>query len=213
MSETGRSRNCGAATFVSGIVLAGGESRRMGRRNKALLEIGGRPIVSLIVQTLSEVFLDVIIVTNSPDQFKFLGLPMFQDLRRGFGALGGIYTGLSCCKGDYGFLVACDMPFIRRSVIEHMLSRLQGQDVVIPRIRGRLEPLHAIYSRACVPYMRELIARGDRKILNLFDQVNVLEIPETELAPLDPDLQFVANLNTLEDLEKARRAGKRQPEE
>lgn len=203
-SDTGKSRNCLKTPSVTGIILAGGESRRMGGINKALLEVGGRRIVQWVADSLTELFREVIVITNSPEDFRFLGLPMFQDRVPGCGSLGGLYTGLSYCSGDYGFLVACDMPFLRQDVISYMVGMIAAQDVVIPRVRGHLEPLHALYSRRCLPFIEGLLAHADLKILNLFDEVEVVELAEAELAGFDPQFRFIINLNNPEDLAKAR---------
>ncbi|MEJ2718421.1 MAG: molybdenum cofactor guanylyltransferase [Deltaproteobacteria bacterium] len=189
---------------ASGIILAGGESRRMGRVNKALLEVGGRRIVERIALVLGHIFEEVIVVTNSPGEFAFLGLPMFTDIVPGFGALGGLYTGLHKCRGTHGFLAACDMPFLVESVIRHLVALAETHDVVVPCIQGHLEPLHAVYARGCIPHIEKLMAKSDLKILDFFREVDVLEVMEGDLTRLDPDLRFAMNLNTPQDLEKAR---------
>lgn len=176
----------------------------MGGVTKALLEVGGRPIIERVVMTLGKVFQEVIVITNTHDQFDFLGLPMFEDLIPGHGSLGGLYTGLTVCSGAHGFLVACDMPFLNARVIEHLAALADDHDVVIPRVTGLLEPLHAIYSRHCVPHIRDLMDRGDLKIINLFSSVDVLEVSESELAVLDPTLRFIMNVNTPGELAAAR---------
>jgi molybdenum cofactor guanylyltransferase len=189
---------------VCGIVLAGGRSRRMGGRNKALLNVGGRRIIETIVDKLFRVLDKVIIVTNSFDEFEFLGLPMVRDLIPGCGSLGGLFTGLTLCGRQNGFLTACDMPFIDERVIRFMLQFGDKHDVVIPRIRDYLEPLHAIYSRRCLPHIEQLINTPDYKIINLFKYVDVLEIPERDLLVFDSSLKFGININTPDDLDKAR---------
>jgi molybdenum cofactor guanylyltransferase len=176
----------------------------MGGVNKALLEVGGRRIVERVATALCNVFPEVLLITNSPDDFQFLGLPMFKDLVPGRGSLGGLYTGLSACKTDYGFLAACDMPFLSVDVIRHMLNLVDGFDVVVPRISGMLEPLHAVYSRECLSYIEELFQQEDLKILNFYDKAKVREVSEKELRHFDPELRFIMNLNTPEDLQRAR---------
>jgi len=177
----------------------------MGGINKALLEIGGSKVVERVKRTLDRVFSEIVLITNSPDEFAFLNLPMFPDLIPGHGSLGGLYTGLSVCGGNHGFLVACDMPFLQEKVIERLILALEDHDVVVPRIRGHLEPLHAIYSKACRPHIRDLMSKGDLKILDFFHLVDVQEVMEEDLVGYDPELRFVINLNTPEDLERARR--------
>lgn len=188
---------------VAGIVLAGGRSRRMGGINKALLEIDGIPIIRRIVSTLERVFRHIIIITNSPQEYRFLDVPLFRDIRTGYGSLGGLYTGLSNCPVPHGFFVACDMPFLNEHIMRMMVESMDNFDVVIPRIRGLLEPLHAIYGRSCIPHLEDLMDRNDLKILNLFPHVSVKEIPETPIAQIDPELRFAINVNTPEDLARA----------
>ncbi len=189
---------------VSGILLAGGESRRMGGVNKALLEVGKSRIIERAASVLRHAFEEVLLITNSPDDFQFLRLPMLKDVVPGRGSLGGLYTGLRTCKCEYGFLAACDMPFLSVEVVRYMVHLVEGFDVVVPRISGHLEPLHAVYSRACLHYIEELFQHDDLKILNFYDKVKVKEVPETDLLGFDPDLRFIMNVNTPGDLQRAR---------
>ncbi len=177
----------------------------MGGINKALLRIHGKTIIEITASVLKRIFPEVIIITNSPDDFDFLGFPMHKDLIPGKGSLGGLYTGLSLCRGDWAFLVACDMPFLNEDVIIHMLKHLGDSDIVIPKIHGWLEPLHAFYSKTCLAYIEGLLAEDDLKILNFLHKAKVVEIGEEELVCFDPELRFIMNLNTPEDLENARR--------
>lgn len=190
---------------ITGIILAGGESRRMGGVTKALLPFAGTTIIERVAGALKQVFSRVIVIANSPDLYGFLNLPIFPDIRRGCGSLGGLHAGLNHCRGGYGFLVACDMPFLDSRAIRLLAARIDDHDVVVPRIRGHLEPLHAVYSVRCIPYIESLLDQGDLKIINLFPELNVLEVPETDLRVFHEDLRFVMNLNTLEELEEARR--------
>lgn len=188
---------------ISGILLAGGESRRMGRVNKALLRVRGRTIIERSAEILQQLFPEVLVITNSPDDFSFLGLPMYGDIYPGRGSLGGLYTGLTHCAGQWGFLVACDMPFLNGTVIEY-LTNLRGEaDVVIPRLTDGLEPLHAVYAKECLPYIRDLLASGDLKIIDFLKKVRVREVSEEELFPYDSEFRFIMNVNTPKDLEQA----------
>jgi molybdopterin-guanine dinucleotide biosynthesis protein A len=203
-TEPGNPPNGRKAASVSGILLAGGKSRRMGGVTKGLMEVGGRPIAERVAATLKGLFDEVLLITNSPEEYRFLGLPMFGDRIPGYGSLGGLYTGLSVCSGEYGFLVPCDMPFLRQDVISYMLDQIDGQDVIVPRIRGWLEPLHALYSRRCIPFIEDGLGKGDLKIINFFDRAHLLEIPEEDFSRFDPEFRFIMNVNTPEDLSRAR---------
>ena len=128
---------------------------------------------------------------------------MVADIKPGHGSLGGIFTGLNCCSSRYGFIFACDMPFLNQEVISYICKRSWGHDITIPRIGGYLEPLHAVYSTRCIPFIEKLMQRGHLKIKKLFNEVDMLEIEQQELATIDPCLQFHINVNTPADLDKA----------
>jgi molybdenum cofactor guanylyltransferase len=189
---------------VSGVILAGGKSRRMGGSPKALLPFGGRPLIEHIAETLRSVLPDCLVVTNSPDLYAFLGLPMVGDVFPHGGSLGGIYSGLRAVPGDHALCVACDMPFVSAPLLAHLAGRAGEADVVIPDAEGKLQALHAVYARTCLPAMERRLQAGQLKIARLFDDVQVVRVPTDEVARFaDPDAAFM-NLNTPEDLERAR---------
>ncbi len=188
---------------VTAVILAGGKAKRMGGLNKALLEINGKSIIESEIKILDEIFSETIIITNSPQNFEFLGKPTYTDIIPDKGSLGGLYTGLKSAKNYYCFFVPCDMPFLNSGIIHLMLSSIDGHDIVIPRINDHVEPMHAIYSKKCLPFIEKLLVTGDLKIKHLFTLVDTYEIPENEVRKFDPDLDFVINVNTPEDLENA----------
>jgi molybdenum cofactor guanylyltransferase len=193
------------STSVAGAVLAGGKATRMGGRSKGLISVGGRPIIQTAALVLTRVFREVWIVTNTPDESAFLELPMTHDVYAGCGSLGGIHAGLTACRASRAFVMGCDMPFPSEEAVRLTATIAgEGYDVVIPRIRGHLEPLHAVYSKRCLPYIERLIRESDFKILHLLDQVRVYEIPESEFVRLDPSLSFLINVNTPGDVTRAR---------
>jgi molybdopterin-guanine dinucleotide biosynthesis protein A len=183
----------------------------MGGINKALLEVGGRPLVERVASVLRSIFARVVIITNTPQDFLFLDLPLHADLRPGCGALGGLYTGLKVTGCDYGFLAACDMPFLNPAIINCILSHMNDHDVIIPRVRERLEPLHAVYAKSCLPHIETLLDKDILRILDLFPRVQVEEVPEHEITRLDAGFLFALNLNTPEDLRRARELAKYLP--
>jgi molybdopterin-guanine dinucleotide biosynthesis protein A len=190
---------------VSGVLLAGGESRRMGGVNKALLDLGGVRIIERIASVLQRVLPEVLLITNTPEIFRFLDLPTHRDIAPGYGALGGLYTGLRACSGCFAFLTACDMPFIKESILRYMVGLGDGYDVVAPRIHGRWEPTHAMYAKSCIPHIERLMKAKDLKITNFFDEIAILAVTERDLARFDPECRFLFNLNTPVDLELARK--------
>lgn len=177
----------------------------MGGVNKALLDLGGIRIIERIVSVMQRVFPEVLLITNTPEVFQFLHLPAHRDIVPGHGSLGGLYTGLKLCSGDYAFLLACDMPFVDERALRYMVGLADHYDVVAPRIRDHWEPMHAMYSRSCLPHIERLMAANDLKIINFFEEITILEVTETDLARFDPECRFLLNLNTPEDLERARK--------
>lgn len=179
----------------------------MGGINKALLRVGGRPIVERAAEVLKAVLPEVLLITNSPKEYEFLGLPMCRDLIPGKGAVGGLYTGLRKCSSDKVFLIGCDMPFLNSRVVSHMVETAMADDsdILIPRVKGKLQPIHAIYSRRCLSAIEQHLNCPDLRIQHFFHMVDVREIPEADLAPYDPNCLFAMNINTPQDLEKARK--------
>jgi molybdopterin-guanine dinucleotide biosynthesis protein A len=189
---------------VSGVILAGGQSRRMGGSPKALLRFGERPLIQHILDTLESVLEDCLIVTNSPELYGFLGRPLVPDVFPDAGSLGGIYSGLRAAPGEAALCVACDMPFLSAGLIRHLAARAADADVVIPEAAGELQTLHAVYGKACLGAMERRLRLGQLKITGFFDEVRVLRLPAEEVARFeDPALAFM-NLNTPEDVAHAR---------
>ena len=133
----------------SAIVLNGGESSRISVQNKGLLKLGGITILERIVNVLAPLFREVLVISNNPRQLGFLKdrCLIFQDEIRGFGPLGGIYTGLKKMQSEVGFFVACDMPFLNPELINFLLENSPGFDAVCPRCGEFIEPLHAVYTK------------------------------------------------------------------
>jgi molybdopterin-guanine dinucleotide biosynthesis protein A len=189
---------------VTGVIQAGGKSTRMGGQPKALLELGGRRIVERVVAAVAPVVDDVLIVTNTPELYAYLGVPMVGDVFPDHGSLGGIYSGLRAAAGDAAFTVACDMPFLRTDVARLVVERAADADVVIPRVADQFETLHASYAKACLPHMEERLRAQRLKIVGFFEAVRVLEIAEAAVRRLaDPALVFM-NVNTPDELARAR---------
>jgi molybdopterin-guanine dinucleotide biosynthesis protein A len=186
---------------VTGVVLAGGKSTRYGT-NKAFAEVQGIRLVERTIRVMGSVFERLLIVTNTPDEFAYLDLPMVEDLIKGFGPLGGIYTGLEAIDDEAGFFVACDMPFLRENFLRHMVSLRGDHDAVVPRVRWMVEPLHALYAKKCLPAIRESIHSREYQILKFFQKIKVRYVEEEEIRRVDPDLKSFFNINRPEDLER-----------
>ena len=194
---------------ITGVIQAGGGSTRMGGRPKALLDVGGRRIIERVLDAVTPSVGEVLLVTNTPDLYAFLGLPMVADVYPDHGSLGGIYSGLKAATGDAAFTVACDMPFLHPDVVRLVVSRAATADVVIPRVGDRLETMHAVYAKSCLPHIETLLAARRLKIVGFFERVRVAEIAEAEVARhRDPALVFM-NVNTPEELARARELARR----
>ena len=138
---------------MTGVILAGGENKRIGRK-KALLEIGGGKIIDRSVGVYKKIFDEILIITNTMEDYAYLGLPMFKDINPGKGSMGGIYTGLVNAASERVFFSACDMPFIDPQVISRVIGE-ENYDIVVPLYGGRLHPLMAVYTKSCLPVMEE----------------------------------------------------------
>jgi molybdopterin-guanine dinucleotide biosynthesis protein A len=168
------------------------------------MTVGGQRIIERVVHAVAPAVDDLLLVTNTPDLYRFLGIPMVPDAFPDHGSLGGIYSGLLRASGEAAFTVACDMPFVSTPVVRSLVARAGQADVVIPRVGGQLQALHALYGRACLPHVEARLRAGQLKIAGFFEHVRVLEVPEEELANLDDPARTFMNINTPDELERAR---------
>jgi len=187
---------------ITGIILAGGKSLRYGS-NKALEKIEGIPLIERVIHTMKGVFQTLILITNSPKEYAYLQLPMHRDIITGLGPLGGIYTGLETISNEAGFFVACDMPFLNIDLIRHMVEMRDHFDAVVPKIDWKFEALHALYSKRCLPFVRELIDAGGYQVINFFHRIRVRYLEEEEIRVLDPHMKSFININKPEEMAQA----------
>jgi FdhD protein len=183
---------------ITGVILAGGKSRRMGS-DKSLLPIEGARFIDHVYQRMSSLFNEVIIVTNSPDLYSELPCRAVPDIYYAQGALAGIHSGLAHAKTEKIFVVGCDMPFISAPVVQQICSHAGDGDLVIPHSSNGQEPLHALYSKSCLPAMEEVLDSGRKQIRLFFDQVKVVQLPVAEIRNIDPQEQSFQNINTPQD--------------
>jgi len=184
---------------VTGFILLGGKSSRYGS-NKAFVEIEGVRLVDRVARVMKSIFHRIVLLTNTPEEYAYLQTPMVEDLIKGFGPMGGIYTGLMTLSDEVGFFVACDMPFLSESLIRHMVDVRDDFDVVVPRMDWMLEPLHALYSKKCLPVIRETIRQDQHQILKCFAELRVRYVDKDELRLWDPELRSFFNINKPQDL-------------
>lgn len=183
---------------MTGVILAGGKSSRMGS-NKALLPYRGGRFIEAIYRQLSPLFEEVLVVTNTPEQYAFLGCRMVADLYQGAGALAGLHAGLFHSRTPHIFAVACDMPYLNDDVIRTLAARRGQSDVIIPEGKNGLEPLHAVYCRCCLPAMESALHTGKRRLISFLPEVTVTTIPGETIRFVDPDLDSFRNINTPAD--------------
>jgi len=182
---------------ITGLILVGGRSSRMGR-DKAFLELAGKPIFQRILEVFQECFAEVCLAGNRGERFAHLGLRLLEDIFPG-SALGGIYSGLYHATTPYVFVSSCDIAFPSPQVIRNLCSRRQGADAVVVRKPEGCEPLFALYSKQCLGPMKKHLESGDCCAYGYYPQVRVRYVPEKDLAQLDPEGRAFLNINTPEE--------------
>ncbi len=181
------------------VILSGGMNTRMKGVNKAFLKIGGRTILDRLVASLRPDFSEILLVTRQPDLYSGYDLRVVEDIYPDRSSLVGIHAGLVNAGAEFAFMVPCDTPFLQTGLIDLLLDELEpGLDVVVPFYDGHYQPLCAIYSRRCIPVIESQLGRGDYKIIEIFDQMNVRVVPAEKLKAADPDLLSFLNVNTPE---------------
>ena len=185
-------------TGITGVILAGGESQRMGS-DKALLPIHGARFIDHVYNRLAGLFHEMLIVTNAPELFPEFPCRKVKDIYPAGGALAGIHAGLKHAGNERIFVIGCDMPFVAPELVRTICARAEQADLILPVSSGGHEPLHALYSKACLPAMEHVLAAGERRIASFFDQVRVAEISTDELQQIDPQERSFRNINTPEE--------------
>lgn len=168
--------------------------------DKAFIQIEGVPIISRIYDLFKELFQEVIIVTNQKELFRDFDSKIREDLIPDKGALGGLYTGIFFSSFQYSFCVACDMPFIKKSLVQYLIKNIQYDDVVVPRTKDGFQPLHAIYSKNCLDPIKKIIEEEKYKIIDFYAMARVRIVEEEEFLSLDPFRESFINVNTPEEL-------------
>lgn len=187
------------------VVQAGGESQRMGE-NKALLSFLGIPLIQRVVQRVKPIANELILTTNTPQAFSWLGLPLVGDTLPGRGALIGLHTALSAASNPFVAVVACDMPFVNPNLLLFQTEILirQKVDLVVPLTSEGHEPFHAVYRReTCLPAVTKALDTGQKRMISWYSQVKVHEIHGEELRRVDPDGRAFLNVNTPEEFQAA----------
>jgi molybdopterin-guanine dinucleotide biosynthesis protein A len=187
---------------VAAFVAAGGRSSRMGR-DKAWLELGGRPMIAHVIAALRPVATSIAVLANDREYGK-LGFPVFADTEIGIGPLEAIRTALRNTSAPRILLVACDLPFVTSELFKFLLSIAADYDVAVPMSdEGKFEPLCAIYGSGALSTVEELIADNGRKISLLFDRVATRFVRFEEMRHLPNSKLFFLNVNTPADYSRA----------
>lgn len=182
-------------------IQAGGKSSRMGR-DKSFVLFQGRPLIEVVRAAVEGLGDELILVTNKPDAYAHLGLPMVSDLYPETGPLGGIYTALHHAAHPHVLTVACDMPWLNRPLLAYMAGLRGSADVIVPRWDKFPEPLHAVYSRACLEPIRDKLEAQMYKITAFYGRVAVRFLDRAEIERFDPDGRSFVNVNTPDDLQQ-----------
>lgn len=193
----------------SALILAGGRGSRMGYKEKALMDINGKPLLAFVIESLKNVVENIIISVRDKAQGELLksvfpGCRFSSDAYKNIGPLAGILSGLMACEDEYCFVAACDMPFINENVVKMLFRESEHHDAAIPRWNdGFVEPLHAVYR--CKPMLvetKKAIEAGETIILAPIFKLNVNFVGIEEVKKFDPDLRTFMNINTPEDMQK-----------
>lgn len=180
---------------MNGIILAGGQSSRMGR-DKASLPWGESDLLNAVLERLAPVCNKIIVVSNSDRKIRIPGVQVVADHYKLCGPLGGMQAGLTVSDADYNFIAACDMPYLSTEAVAYMKQAALGYDAAVPFIDKHYNPLHAVYRQTCLPYINQMLAENNYRILNFYSQIKLLHISKEELQGFDAELRTLSNVNT-----------------
>ena len=180
-------------------VMAGGKSSRMGT-DKSFVPLLGRPLIEHVLAKVNSLGNETIIIANKPKSYLYLGLPIFGDMYTDLGPLGGLHSALHNAANPYILVVACDMPWLNRPLLDYLISLRKSVDVVVPRWSKYPEPMHAVYRKSCLKAVESNLQAGTLKLISFYGQVAVRFVNRDEIEQFDPEGQSFANVNTPDDL-------------
>ncbi len=195
---------------ITGIILSGGKSSRMGE-NKSLLKLGEITVIEHIVKLMQSIFSEVILITNSPSEYKFLEIPMYEDIYKNRGPIAGIHSGLINSKTDDNFIISCDIPLITSEIINYLVNVKTNEPITVCKVDGFIQQLAAKYSKSVLPHVSSMLKFNDKEIenhgqnkkkLSVFSLINSVgaEIVETSKLDFYKDSAFL-NMNRKKDYE------------
>jgi molybdopterin-guanine dinucleotide biosynthesis protein A len=185
-------------------IMAGGQSSRMGT-DKSFIPLLGKPMVEHVIDKLDGLGDELILITNQKEKYAYLDCATFGDLIPEKGPLGGLYTALSHSSNPHVLVVACDMPWLNRSLLDHMISLRHEAAAVVPRWKKHPEPIHAIYSKMCLPPILSCIEEDKLKMIAFYSKITVRYLEQGEIAQFDEYGRSFANINTPEELKDAQK--------
>lgn len=183
------------------LILAGGNSSRLGRA-KAFLPWQGMTFIETLVTNLKDVCQEVLLVTTPQHDFTSLPVRIVHDILPGKNSLGGLYAGLRQSNQPVNFVCACDMPLLLPELVRNLINKLEGFDAVVPFAHDRLQPLCAVYTKACLPFIEQQLQQNALRMTAWLAQARVRIVPEAELRGIDPALRSFFNVNTEEDYQR-----------
>lgn len=199
---------------ITGIILSGGKSKRMGV-NKAMLMIGDETLIERTAKLMSDLFRKILLITNTPQEYKFLGLKTFEDIYKDVGPLAGIHSGLTNSTTEKNFIIACDMPFINKELVEFIINYKTDKPLTIPKAGGVTQQLCGVFSKSILYEIENMIQesasvsseKANHKIIgykvrHLFQRVDT-EIIDVEAKFDKYKNGMFLNINRKEDFEEA----------
>ena len=184
---------------VCGLVLAGGQSKRMGT-DKALLILNGQTVIERVVQSLASVSDELPLVVNEPSRYKFLNLPTVTDQVPNGGPLMALYSGLVHTSASWCLATACDAPLLQPQLLKHLLEYRGSVDAVLPFIN--IQPFPGLYSKTCITILECLLTKGRSAARDIARACKVITVNEESIRKLDPDLKSFQDLDTPNGFEK-----------
>ena len=206
-------RNAKNRKPVTGIILAGGKSRRMGQ-NKALLRLGDKTLIEHVICPLREVTDELLLITKSPQEYAHLNLPMHDDILPNAGALGGLHAGLTYASHELVLCVACDSPFLQPALLTYLISAMATEDdAVVPYTEAedtsdkKFQTLCAVYSKRCLPAIEQMVSASELRVHQLYRRIRCREVPPAIWRTFDAEGVSFFNVNTRADFVSAKGEG------
>jgi len=190
----------------AGVILSGGLNTRMEGHNKAFLQINGKRFIDSLAEIITSCFSERFLVTREPHLYTELNFKIAEDVFRVRSPLAGIHAALVNMESEYAFCTSCDVPLLKRGVVRIVVEGIEsGIDVVVPSFGTYYQPLCAVYSKRCLPFIEKQLALGEPKVEDFFVSVRVKRVSYETIKSIDPNLDSFFNVNTKKDLERVER--------